>query len=363
MKNDHLNIDQKLLVLYLLNEISSEGRRKVEAWLDASEENRNDFNRLRKTWELTGNIDPNTVAFDTNHAWEKLNNRIITDESQIPLTHPIRTVGATRGRPSYPRGRPSLPPIHRFILSTAAILVLLLASVLIVKFIRNSPVSGTMILASYAIPVQDTLTDGSTVVLNANTELSVPKKFAEKSRTVKLRGEAFFEVQPDREKPFVIDAGLGQVTVLGTSFHVRAYAGTDLEVYVESGRVELSAVDPVTGDTAKMVLKAGERGRIKPGTNAISKPAEIGPDELFWANKKLIFQETKLSLVFDLLKKHYDASIEVQDTTIRNCLLSATFTDEPIDQILEVIAASFNLTLSVENEKYFIKGKGCGNEE
>ncbi|MCX6227464.1 MAG: DUF4974 domain-containing protein, partial [Bacteroidia bacterium] len=105
-----------------------------------------------------------------------------------------------------------------------------------------------------------------------------------------------------------------------------------------------------------------ERGLIRHGTHEISKPAEIDPDELFWANKKLIFQETKLSLVFDLLQKHYDADIKVKDTAILKCMLSATFTNESIDQILKVVAASFDLKLSRNGKMFIINGKGCSNE-
>lgn len=355
MKNDHLNIDPKLLVLYLLEEISGEGRLKVEAWLDASESNRNHFQDLRKTWEATGTVDPESVAFDTNRAWERLNRRIVADAAGGEADTVLKPA----------RGLMKVKEwgMVRVALSVAAVVLFMMVSVVLVRYLQNRQDTLPVMMASLASPVQDTLTDGTRVVLNARSELSVPKKFAKDSRLVKLRGEAFFEVEPDSARPFIIDAGPGQVKVLGTSFHVKAYPGADLEVFVETGRVELSVAGAAGGDSVKMVLKAGERGMILSGTGSIVKPPEIGPDELFWANKKLIFQETKLSLVFDLLNKHYQAVIEVQDSTIRNCMLSATFTDEPIDRILEVIAASFDLTLSVENEKYFIKGKGCGNEE
>lgn len=350
MNRKRTHIDQKLLVLYLLNEISQQGRVRVEAWLDSSVANRIYFDSLQKTWDETGKIDPSTVAFDTNRAWERMAERIRKDEGLIDGGRSARKV------------RLKVRTI-RFFAAAAAVLVLGMVSVVFVRFLQNRYSSGMVTLAGYSVPLQDTLSDGSTVILNSDTRLTVAKKFAKTSRKVELRGEAFFQVEPDAGKPFIIDAGLGQVKVLGTSFQVKAYPGTDLEVYVESGRVELSAVSPVRGDTTKIVLKAGERGMIKKGTHEIGKPAEIGPDELFWANKKLIFQETKLSLVFDLLKKHYDADIEVRDAAILNCLLSATFTDEPIDQVMEVIAASFELKMSRDKEKFIINGKGCSDGE
>jgi transmembrane sensor len=356
MKKDQSNIDQKLLVLYLLDEISQQGRHKVEAWLDSSEANRTYFKSLEKTWAETGKIDPASIAFDTNRAWDRMAGRIsegmtgARDVERIKNDRSVRILKLRQGT-------------TRILMAVAAVLVLGMVSVVAIRFLQNRQNTGLITLASYSLPVEDTLTDGSTVILNTDTKLIVPEKFAQNSRTVELKGEAFFQVEHDATRPFIIDAGPGQVKVLGTSFQVKAYPDSDLEVYVESGRVELIAFDNASGDTAKIILIAGERGMIRLGSGKISKPAELIPDELFWANKKLVFQETKLSLVFDLLKKHYDADIEVKDTTVLNCLLSATFTDESINQILEVVAASFDLKLSREAKKYIINGKGCSHED
>jgi len=342
MKKEPNDIDQRLLVLYLLDEISQPGRREVEAWMASSEENRVLFEGLRKVWEETGKIDPATVEFDAHLAWDRMSERIKTDDN--------------RGRYNLQTGK-----IRMFML-VAAMLVLGAVSIVFTRYLKNRQEPGSVIFESFAGVVQDTLSDGSAVVLNTETKLTVPESFAQTNRKVKLRGEAFFEVTHDTVRPFIIDAGVGQIKVLGTSFQVKAYPGADLEVYVESGRVELSAVDSSGGISSSMVLKAGERGRIRIGSQVITTPEEIGADELYWANKKLIFQETLLSVVFDLLRQHYNVDIEVRDSTISNCLLSAVFTNEPIDQILEVVAVSFGLTVSQADGRFILNGKGCGNE-
>lgn len=346
MKIDPEHIDQKLLVLYLLDEISQEGRQKVESWLNASEGNRARFANFEKIWKAAGGIDPASVQFDADKAWARMAERIRQDDTGERKP---------QGRSISLRSRTS-----RFVMLAAAILVVGIVSTVFTLLLRNRP--DSVILASTAEVVQDTLSDGSSVVLNADTRLVVPKKFARENRTVELTGEAFFEVKPDIEKPFIVKTGPGQIRVLGTSFHARAYPGSDLDVYVETGRVELSALDSISGDTLKIVLKAGERGTIGWNTGEIRKAGDMVPDELFWANKKLIFQETTLSLVFDLLRQHYQAEIEVKEPAILDCQLSATFTDESVGQILEVVAASFELTLSREKEKYIINGKGCDHE-
>jgi ferric-dicitrate binding protein FerR (iron transport regulator) len=149
--------------------------------------------------------------------------------------------------------------------------------------------------------------------------------------------------------------------VLGTSFQVKNFPETDLEVFVEEGTVELSSV--AGGDEGKsLTLTKGERGLIKYPSGDLVRAEMIQPDDLFWANKKLIFEETRLSLVFELLRKHYKSVIEVGNEGINSCMLSATFEDEEIDQILNVIGVSFGLTIEKDQDKFIIKGEGCDNE-
>ena len=77
------------------------------------------------------------------------------------------------------------------------------------------------------------LSDGTIVYLNAESKLSYPVTFSETERKVHLVGEAFFDVQKDTTKPFIVDMDSLQIRVLGTEFGVRAY--TDEEC-VKTGK-------------------------------------------------------------------------------------------------------------------------------
>lgn len=69
-----------------------------------------------------------------------------------------------------------------------------------------------------------TLSDGTKVTLNANTSLSYPEEFTGESREVSLRGEAFFDVSHNPDKPFMVATGNGmKIQVLGTEFNVKSY--------------------------------------------------------------------------------------------------------------------------------------------
>ena len=102
--------------------------------------------------------------------------------------------------------------------------------------------------------LQVTLPDGSNIYLNRNTILSYQKNFGRDDRNVTLSGEAFFDIAPDTEKPFIVDAGKASVKVVGTSFNVITNNhDSAVEVFVKTGKVMLS------GDTGNRNLE------IEPG--------------------------------------------------------------------------------------------------
>lgn len=348
MKKDHKDIDQRKLVLYLLDEISQTGRADVEAWLEVSQENRDEYDLLKKTWQETGTFEFFPREIDVESTWSQFSKKLEEEPFEEKTVSLDR---AGKGRQRY----------LRIVYAAAAILILVLVSVTTILNIQREGRQEISIAAVEEQVIKDTLIDGSELILNENSTVVLAKNFNRKERKVELRGEAFFKVKPDEEKTFIIEAGPGEVKVLGTSFQVKNFPETDLEVFVEEGTVELSLTDP-GADGNSLILTKGERGLIKYPSGELVKAEMIQPDDLFWANKKLIFDETRLSLVFELLRKHYDSEIVVENEGINSCLLSATFEDEEIDQILNVIGVSFGLTIEKDQDKFIIKGEGCDNE-
>jgi ferric-dicitrate binding protein FerR (iron transport regulator) len=86
------------------------------------------------------------------------------------------------------------------------------------------------------------------------------------------------------------------------------------------------------------------------------------PDDLFWFDHSLEFNRTPLSSVFGLLERYYPVTIKVSNENINNCLLTASFADDPIDRILNVIAESFDLKVISTNQTYLLTGNGCADE-
>jgi ferric-dicitrate binding protein FerR (iron transport regulator) len=338
------NIEEHLLLQYLLGRMPEEERRGIDDWLNESEINRRHLDRLEAVWAETGKLTPHPVAVDVSMAWQRLSARIEQyEEEQKPVT----VTGIIR------------MPMVRWISGIAATIVIALGIWWLADRLTQPPAMVTLTATSEVL--KDSLPDGSLIALNKNTTLTYPEKFGDKKRTVTLSGEAFFNVRPTG-KPFVVEAGTGTIRVLGTAFNVRSYPGETIEVSVNTGRVIFFGIDPQSGDTSWVILTEGMKGLLKPGSHTPEIVDVSSPDDQFWMNCRLDFRQTSLNEVFEALARYFGVTIRVENPQILACRLTAIFEDDPAGVILEVIAESFDLTLATENNIYIFSGNGCSGQ-
>ncbi|MGE4587911.1 MAG: FecR family protein, partial [Mangrovibacterium sp.] len=203
------------------------------------------------------------------------------------------------------------------------------------------------------------LSDGTVVTLNHDTRINYPDKFRNDIREVEIEGEAFFEVQPDPERPFVINAGQTTIRVLGTSFNVSAYPGTkDVEVVVESGKVRLSTRTDPSGANG-LVLDPGERGIWTGGEGKLRKNRNGDPNFLAWKTRYFVFDGTPLSEVVEQLGRVYRVDIKAGNSQVGQLLLTARFEDRSLDFILKVIALTHELEI-IRKDEHFVLQSGHG---
>ena len=131
------------------------------------------------------------------------------------------------------------------------------------------------------------LSDGTRVWLNADSELEYPVEFVKKERIVKLSGEAYFEVAPNPEQPFIVEAGGIQTRVLGTSFNIQAYRN-EKSVYTTllTGSIRVAVADG--GDA--VVLTPGREAIWEKGSGAIQVEAVNAEDAIAWRYGNFIFE-------------------------------------------------------------------------
>lgn len=175
-----------------------------------------------------------------------------------------------------------------------------------------------------------TLPDGSTVQLNSRTRLVI--HYQADRRVVELQtGEALFSVSRDPERPFVVDAGPGQVTVTGTRFDV-LHEGGEVRVAVESGTVQ------VTGDTADqpVILTAGKgtyidtQGRVAEA-QAINLQAIVA-----WREGKLVFDNATLAEVVAQVSRYRERPLHV-DPALAHLRFSSVFRSDDTDTLLNAL--------------------------
>ena len=337
-----INIEENLLLDYLLGRSGEGERRQVESWLQESEANRKQLDRLERLWLESGKISPAPVAIDTDAAWEKFSARADLQEKKRSNGKILR-FGGNRA--------------YRYALATAAS-ILLLAGLFSIFYFLVSSVKQIEITSDQTM-VCDTLSDGTIVTMNRGSKLFYPETFDKKARMVRMEGEIFFRVKHDCRHSFIVEAGSGRIRVLGTSFNVLNLPGEGITVSVREGRVALFDADTVVKDTSTIILDAGMTGSIKSGKH-LPEIIPSAPDDLFWYDRSLVFRDTELKQVLAQLNSHYGVTVDIGDPSIGLCRLSASFRDDKAETILKVISETFGLKLIIiGKDHYSLTGKGC----
>jgi ferric-dicitrate binding protein FerR (iron transport regulator) len=297
-----------------------------------------DSSNSGKQWEeLKATVPVNEKDVDVDKAWNSLLSRI-GGEKRVPLQTParVRILSNTFAR-----------------IAAAALILIGIGSA--VFYLANSgALSKRITLASgndQTGLVAD-LPDGSRVFLNRNSEFSYRSNFGKKGRNVKLTGEAFFEISPDKAKPFIIDAGKARIKVVGTSFNViTANSESAVEVFVKTGIVELS---DNTGSKS-ITLDPGFIGTIN--SDMPEKRANNNVNYLAWKDRRLDYNGQKLDVVFRDLKRVYNMEIVADDNEILENSWTSPIDNQSPDTIIQVICVSFNLSFSKDGNVYHLLKK------
>ena len=228
------------------------------------------------------------------------------------------------------------------------------------KETKSTEVSAPKVLSKWAKYANEsakilkvTLPDGSKVSLFPDTEMSYNQADRE-CRQVQLSGEAFFEVQRDERRPFLIYSGSMTTRVLGTSFNVRAYRGSEkFEVSVVSGSVM------VTNETDKeLKLSPRQQAILQIKTDELQVVQLPANQQNYWENATLIFDDTPLADVVVQLEKKYNISFEISES-LKTCRLSGTFQHERLSTVLEIINKTTESDYEINGLTIRLFGEGC----
>lgn len=152
------------------------------------------------------------------------------------------------------------------------------------------------------------LEDGSRVSLNAASSIAVVYRANQRAVTL-LAGQAFFEVAPSAERPFVVSASDVRVMVTGTSFSVGT-SSAGIAVEVETGTVKVSREGTLLAG-----LEAGQRARIAPG--GATMKGTVTPDEVAaWRDHRIVVYQATIRDVVEQIDRYLPAAIVFRDREI-----------------------------------------------
>ena len=335
MDNNNKNsIPYDLLVKHLSGQTSKDENKSIDEWLHKDPENQKTFLELKDTWKSLEQV-KDIMDIDLEEEWIRQKRTIEfkkqpeNDKNKYFITWKISRIAAV------------------FLVLITAVSVAYFVS----PFFLNNKIITNGTVQSIELP------DGTNVTLNANTTFIYPKKFKDNVRKVTLKGEAFFDVKPDPEKPFIISAKEAAVEVMGTSFNVNAFdQNEDITVVVATGTVALYIT---SNPSEKLILQQGTMGILNIEDQSLIKRTNTDRNFLAWKTKQIIFENETLNKVVQKLEDVYLTRIIVNNPALNNCRITASFDQQSLQSVIKVIEETLDIEFKEGDNSYLIDGKGC----
>lgn len=331
-----LNLYHNQAAKYLAGQMDVAEKEAFLAWVNESPENRQFFEKLEKTWKLTGTVPAPAFSEDIAPAWDNI-------FLAIQQPSPAKTVR-----------------LYRRWAAVAAAAVVALALVAGWWWYAGPDGGGEMVqvFSAESDTTHVLLPDGSAVWLNAHSRLAYRSNFRE--RIVELEGEAFFDIAHQQGNPFRVMAGGSETTVLGTAFNVRAYPGEkQVEIAVDRGKVAFA--DSRQADKP-ILLEAGQAAALNLDNNALQALPEKEANANAWHTRELMFEDVPLARVKTAIERYFNITLIAPDETLWNCRFQGHFQNPELDQILQVIAFTLSLQIEQQENQILLIGSGCESQ-
>ena len=337
-----------LITKYFYGEATTEDIIELEAWVKAEPLNADLFSQYQKTWKAVENSRMENSK-EVDQEWNKLFYRISPPETR---TKSFKTKNFDIQNSVF---NIQYSNSLRWFLRIAAIFLLLAIPAFFLYHYLTPPVE-THLIAGNEI-TERTLPDGTVVTLNSGAILTYPSRFEGSFRTVTLQGEAWFEVSPDKSKPFVIAVENVRIRVVGTSFFVNTKTlDNNKEIILATGMVRVY----YENKPEKMaILSPGDKAELNTDGYSIIKSTNEDQNYLAWKTKHIVFNNTPLNEVVALLTKVYHTSIRLSDERLSDCRITTTFDKQSLESVLNVLKATLDLQIRNTGAGIELSGHGC----
>ncbi|WP_343706068.1 FecR domain-containing protein [Flavobacterium sp.] len=356
----------EIISKYLSNEASEQEVQALFDWIEASEENRNQFIKAKKIWALT--TLSSDLYFDAAPVLQiKPKNRTKQYLQYAAVFLVFLGLGTTifllnkttetpkeivlelgDGRLEYFSGK-----TQSALLNEKGVLVAKKFPTEIVYFgkVQDHKVIYNTLSVPYGKCFKLKLSDGTVVSLNSGTTLRYPEQFGlNGNRNVYLTGEAFFEVAKDKMHPFIVHANQADIEVLGTTFNVSAYPENPT---VNSTLIEGSVRMSEAANPSNAILL--EPNQMATWQNNSKKIVLKEVDPAFytaWTKGELAFKDTPFSTIAKIIQRTYDVEIinENSDLAKQNFTGTIKISESSVENILDLLKRDTPFNYSIDQK-------------
>ncbi|ADY52831.1 anti-FecI sigma factor, FecR [Pseudopedobacter saltans DSM 12145] len=320
--------DEKYWVLmsrYLSNEISSEETDELLFWIEGDPSRGELLQELQTSWDKSAHYkNSDSQYFNADDAWTKVSMKI---EKKEPGPRVIKIA---------------------WLKYAAALILLLNISLFSFKYFDNRKQIEIFNKEDQAMLVRTP--DGSSVWLNKGSKLSYQKGMASlNQRKLELQGEAFFEVKPDKNKPFLVFASRTVTKVLGTSFNINSQPA-HVVVSVVTGKVSFRSVE---GE--ELLLLPNDIGTYD--NSKVTRASRPDKNFLYWKNHELSFDNESFGNVINTIAENYKVEFDVQNKALLNRKITSTFKTASFEDIRTVLETLLDCRIekSANSETYVVR--------
>ena len=373
---------------YCTGRINAEEAGKLREWIDKASENRELFEQYLKTVKINRLVD-GADWLDEERAWQELagkirRGRIKSFYRRLSLGAAVVIIFIGLGMAFWQRNKLTLHEVQLIQIlpgSTKATLILANGSqidltrgdlkevITTEALIENDSLLGLQynhiklrdeqpVFHTVKVPVAGeyhfTLSDGTKVWMNSDSELRFPVNFTSNRREIFIKGEAYFEVEPDRERPFIVHANQVSIQVLGTKFNVSAYG--------ESQQVLTTLVQGGVN-----VKYAGLQTELQPGFQAVTdikagtmdrREVEVGM-YTSWTKGIFEYENMPLSDIAVQLSRWYDVRIIFSAPEFANRRFTGVVRKyDVLNDVLSIIEQTTDVCFIVNGKEIVVKATG-----
>ena len=355
---------ENLIPGFLKGELTADETRELINWIKSDSTNKRYFDEYCEIW-ITAKSNLKNPGYNFQEGFWKFRQKIKAEEETA--------IGLNKTN------------LFKTITRYAAIFVVAasLSGFLFYYIGKNRFVNNGQSFSELIVPMgsraQLSLSDGTTVTLNAGSSLKYDNRFGISDRVVQLEGEGYFNVAKDSERPFTVKTTYLNVMALGTIFNVKAYSGdktiettlvegsVKIEEITDKSRVEVTILKPnqkltFFKEDSMMVDKvAGPEEKSRSNTQPLQVQKSIGIPRLVtenvnvepvisWKENRWIFEKQSLSQIAIELERKFDVQILFESERLKTYRFTGTIIAEPIEQVLEVMSISAPINFKLKGK-------------